>query len=107
VARKTRAVNAEQRSQVLPIRSVDLDAGVFVWLHEIVKAKQHSMSPGLKATVQGYEDLVNRAVMAFDAAAGENTETADVKPVPRIKRRERPAPAPEPPVRGRIKRRPR
>lgn len=100
----SRRSNAAARSQLLPIRTVDLDAGVFDWLHGIVLSKQRSMSSGVKATVPGYEDLVNRAVMAFRAAAGGDDETSEVKPVRRIKRREPAAPA-EPPARGRIKRR--
>lgn len=99
----SRGKNAAARSQLLPIRTVDLDAGVFEWLHEIVMSKQRSMSPGVKATVVGYEDLVNRAAMAFKAAAGGD-ETPEAKPLRRIKRREPTAPA-EPPARGRIKRR--
>lgn len=92
------------RSQLLPIRSVDLDAAVFEWLQSIIWAKQRTLSDGIKATVPGYEDLLKRAAMAFKAAAGDD-ETPEAKPVRRIKRRE-PEPAVEPLPRGRIKRRP-
>lgn len=100
----SRRENAAARSQLLPIRSVDLDAAVFDWLHEIILSKQRSMSPGVKATVAGYEDLVNRAALAFKAAAGDD-ETPEAKPVPRIKRREPEPIVAEPPRSGRIKRR--
>jgi len=93
-----------ERRQILPIVTLDLDAGVFNWLHEIVLAKDRAASPGLRHIIPSYDELLKRAVAAFEAAAPAGDETPPARPVRRIKRRE-PEPAPEPPRRGRIKRR--
>jgi hypothetical protein len=73
-----------------PIFTVDLDAGVFFWLQEIMTAKRRNIIP---SRPQEYIELVDRGLLAFKAAydAKESNVTAattPAKPVRKIKRRE-------------------
>jgi hypothetical protein len=84
-----------------PIYSVDLDAGAYNWLREIIEAKLRSMPP---VRPPEYVEMVTRASLAFKAAydakeAAVTAATAPVAPSRRIKRGE-----PEPEPQRRIKR---
>lgn len=92
----------EDYTRTRPVFTVDLDAGVFFWLKEIVDAKHKAM---LDSRPQEYKDMVARAVLEFGEALGEKTAAIEAattapKPVRRIRRRD-----PEPPVRRGVKRR--
>lgn len=86
-----------------PVITVDLDAGVFFWLKEIIDSKHRTM---LDHRPPEYKEMVARAAVALQDAidakeAAIKAATAPPKPVPKIKRRE---PAQEPQPVRRIKR---
>ena len=92
----------EDYTRTRPVFTVDLDAGVFFWLKEIVDAKHRLM---IATRPPEYQEMVGRAVIEFAAALDEKTAAIEAattapKPVRRIKRRD-----PEPPVRRGVKRR--
>lgn len=94
-------------TKLQPIYTIDLDAGVFEWLHEIVESKDRVTSSASRAMVPWYDELLKRAVLAFAEATKQHAtpETAPAKPLRKIKRRAVPEPEPAPQRRG-IKRRP-
>lgn len=95
-------------TKLQPTYTIDLDAGVFEWLHEIVVSKDRSVSQGTRSVVPWYDELLKRAVATFNEAAAQHTtpETTDAKPLRKLRRRAAvPEPEPAPQRRG-IKRRP-
>jgi hypothetical protein len=83
----------QEYTRTRPIFTVDLDAGVFFWIKEIIEAKQRVMRV---SHPDEYKELVARAIVMFEQALSAKTEaieaaTAPRRPVRRIRRNEPPA----------------
>jgi hypothetical protein len=64
-----RGEGAAVYSRLRPVFSVDLDAGAFFWLWEIVQAKHNSAQRPTFALLPEYVEMLNRAKLSFEAAA--------------------------------------
>jgi hypothetical protein len=99
-----RGTGLAEYDRTSPVFAVDLDAGVFFWLWEIVEAKSRTT---FAEQMPPYGNMIKRAQLAFEAAGGQHEMAEPVlahkvgkKKLSAVKKRKEPDVQPSPPPRG-------